>query len=352
MDFASTLNSVEKLNTSNYGSWSTRIQYYFLDQELWDTIGGSDTAPPIDDEATKRWKVKAGKAMYALTGETKRINIKEVNDNNRQMEKCYNCRKKGHYAKDCWYKKAEGNVATSSQNQKDEEEVWDFETSYVVEETNQQDKEGEIALATVSEKLVDYEHDWITDSRCSNHMTGDEKKLINVSKYKGDRVVETTNNSKISITHIGKTVFMSYHSSRQVELQNVYYVPGKEKYVSFYVLGKGEELPESQRADAVSSMVYEANARVRDPVYGCAGSIFHLQKQVSDLQVQLAKAQAQVVNMQCQQAHLLELICMEMGQSPQAISPPQQSLDNFTHNIPMSFLDDDNSGSVWEALWT
>ncbi|KAF2321867.1 hypothetical protein GH714_003250 [Hevea brasiliensis] len=65
-----------------------------------------------------------------------------------------------------------------------------------------------------------------------------------------------------------------------------------------------QELPESQRADAVSSMVYEASARIRDPVYGCAGAICHLQKQVNELQAQLAKAQAELVNMQCQQANL------------------------------------------------
>ncbi|CAN4119038.1 unnamed protein product [Withania somnifera] len=110
-----------------------------------------------------------------------------------------------------------------------------------------------------------------------------------------------------------------------------------------------QELPESQRADAVSSLVYEANARLRDPVYGCAGAICQLQKQVSDLQEQLAKAQAEVVNMQCQQANLIQLLC---GQSPQAISPPQQSLDNFT-SFPC-FLDDNINtfGSVWETLWT
>ncbi|KAH0664433.1 hypothetical protein KY284_029364 [Solanum tuberosum] len=151
------------------------------------------------------------------------------------MQKCYNCGKKGHYARNCWYKKAEGNVATSTQNKKDEEEIWDFETSYAVEETNQQEelvtchsnKEEEIALATVSEKLVDYEHDWIVDSGCSNHMTGDEKKLINMSEYKGGRVVVTANNSKTPITHIGKTVFVPHHNSRQMELQNVYHVPGR-----------------------------------------------------------------------------------------------------------------------------
>ncbi|KAH0632703.1 hypothetical protein KY284_035489 [Solanum tuberosum] len=280
------------------------MQYYFLGQELWDIIGGLDTTPPTDAEATKKWKVKARKVMYALTvsiddeflqriknvktpkeawdtlamiftkkndaklqrlenellsisqrnmmisqyfskefkgiitaiqgwvteptlselenllaneedlekplssftiededkalfskrqdyqkreaekssrpgGDQKnqhqksqRQNKQAKGFNNRQMEKCYNCGKKGHYARDCWYKKAEGNVATSFHNQKDEEEVWDFETSYAVEETNQQEesttchfnKEEEIALANVNEKLVDYEHDWIIDS--------------------------------------------------------------------------------------------------------------------------------------------------------------------------------------------
>ncbi|KAH0683665.1 hypothetical protein KY289_021417 [Solanum tuberosum] len=66
-NFASTLNSVEKLNASNYGSWSMRMQYYFLSQALWDIFGGSDTTLPTNVEAAKRWKVKAGKAMYALT---------------------------------------------------------------------------------------------------------------------------------------------------------------------------------------------------------------------------------------------------------------------------------------------
>ncbi|XP_010253538.1 PREDICTED: LOB domain-containing protein 1-like [Nelumbo nucifera] len=121
-----------------------------------------------------------------------------------------------------------------------------------------------------------------------------------------------------------------------------------------------QELPEYQRADAVSSMVYEANARIRDPVYGCAGAICQLQKQVSELQAQLAKAQAELLNMQCQQANLVALICMEMTQSQQP-ALLQQSLDNFM-NSPYSFqtngsFNEDNNnnnnlGSVWEPLWT
>ncbi|KAF9682070.1 hypothetical protein SADUNF_Sadunf05G0070100 [Salix dunnii] len=62
-----------------------------------------------------------------------------------------------------------------------------------------------------------------------------------------------------------------------------------------------QELPEHQRRDAVSSMVYEANARVRDPVYGCVGAISSLQQQIHSLQTQLAAAQAEVVHMRMRQ---------------------------------------------------
>lgn len=107
-----------------------------------------------------------------------------------------------------------------------------------------------------------------------------------------------------------------------------------------------QDLPESQRADAVSSMVYEASARIRDPVYGCAGAICQLQKQVSDLQAQLAKAQAEVVNMQCQQANLVALICMEMTQAQEPILQQHQYIDTSC------FLDENNLGTSWEPLWT
>ncbi|KAJ8620918.1 hypothetical protein MRB53_029447 [Persea americana] len=129
-----------------------------------------------------------------------------------------------------------------------------------------------------------------------------------------------------------------------------------------------QELPESQRADAVSSMVYEANARIRDPVYGCAGAICHLQKQVSELQTQLAKARAEVVNIQTQQANLLALVCMEMAHSEESQElTPQPFGDNYfpnnqynsssfsSHSFNGSFLDDNSYGlgSSWEpALWT
>lgn len=62
-----------------------------------------------------------------------------------------------------------------------------------------------------------------------------------------------------------------------------------------------QDLPEHQRGDAVSSMVYEANARVRDPVYGCVGAISSLQQQIDVLQTQLAVAQAEAVHLRVRQ---------------------------------------------------
>ncbi|KAK9913295.1 hypothetical protein M0R45_037117 [Rubus argutus] len=123
-----------------------------------------------------------------------------------------------------------------------------------------------------------------------------------------------------------------------------------------------QDLPESQRADAVKSMVYEANARLRDPVYGCAGAIFSLQKQISELQCQLAKAQAELLHMQCQQGNLIALNSMEMRsaapnttqQFKEAVAPIFQQQQYLNYNIDTScFLDENCLGTAsdWESLW-
>ncbi|KAM0953230.1 putative transcription factor AS2-LOB family [Dioscorea sansibarensis] len=107
-----------------------------------------------------------------------------------------------------------------------------------------------------------------------------------------------------------------------------------------------QELPESQRADAVSAIVYESSARMRDPVYGSAGVVSHLLRQVSDLQAELAKAQAHLLNIKAQNASLMAFHCMEMVESPQL--QPLVPLENS--NVSCDFFGAD---SVWEPdLWT
>ncbi|KAL5748161.1 hypothetical protein ACOSP7_025194 [Xanthoceras sorbifolium] len=122
-----------------------------------------------------------------------------------------------------------------------------------------------------------------------------------------------------------------------------------------------QELPVHQRADAVSSLVYEANARVRDPVYGCVGAISYLQNQVSQLQMQLAVAQA-------------EILCIQMQQEPASCLPTTNQIDqqddklfllscnnlNNNINIPGQYLGfaSSSTNSIQdpalkrESLWT
>lgn len=59
------------------------------------------------------------------------------------------------------------------------------------------------------------------------------------------------------------------------------------------------ELLPHQREDAVNSLAYEAEARVRDPVYGCVGAISFLQRQVQRLQKELDAANADLIRFAC-----------------------------------------------------
>ncbi|XP_050204699.1 protein ASYMMETRIC LEAVES 2 [Mercurialis annua] len=54
------------------------------------------------------------------------------------------------------------------------------------------------------------------------------------------------------------------------------------------------ELHPSQREDAVNSLAYEADMRLRDPVYGCVGVISLLQHQLRQLQMDLTCAKSEL----------------------------------------------------------
>lgn len=54
------------------------------------------------------------------------------------------------------------------------------------------------------------------------------------------------------------------------------------------------ELPASQREDAVNSLAYEAEARLRDPVYGCVRYISLLQTRLKEVQLDLYNAKKEL----------------------------------------------------------
>ncbi|GLJ17647.1 hypothetical protein SUGI_0307330 [Cryptomeria japonica] len=60
----------------------------------------------------------------------------------------------------------------------------------------------------------------------------------------------------------------------------------------------------AQRDDMVTSMVYEASARVKDPVNGCASEVHKLQKRIAELESQLGTKEAELKHMRAQYFNL------------------------------------------------
>ncbi|KAL6311801.1 hypothetical protein AAG906_020910 [Vitis piasezkii] len=84
--------------------------------------------------------------------------------------RCYNCGKKGHMAKDCWSKKGLWK--------------WDASTFAAI---------GESAFIATTSEQIDYEKDWIIDS-----------KSCRIFRVQGRHMVVTMNNSKLPIAHINE----------------------------------------------------------------------------------------------------------------------------------------------------
>ncbi|KAJ8470122.1 hypothetical protein OPV22_024465 [Ensete ventricosum] len=93
-----------------------------------------------------------------------------------------------------------------------------------------------------------------------------------------------------------------------------------------------QEIAVQHRGDAVSSLVYEANARVRDPVYGCVAAISTLHRQIQALQAQLAMAQAQMVHLRM--SHAASLARAGLGHSPMGAGSTSTGSSSMspTHN--------------------
>jgi hypothetical protein len=145
---------------------------------------------------------------------------------------CHNCGRKGHMARDCRSKRSDqGNSAIVK-----EEEEWDVQAlaAHCVDEIKERKDEIEgkedsaLAVAT-ADRSGNRLKDWIVDSGCSNHLTGDKERLTNPVKYNGSRVVVIADDSRHSIAHIGDVILQSEDQRRGLKLSDVYHVPGMKK---------------------------------------------------------------------------------------------------------------------------
>ncbi|KAJ6976141.1 hypothetical protein NC653_031853 [Populus alba x Populus x berolinensis] len=110
------------------------------------------------------------------------------------------------------------------------------------------------------------------------------------------------------------------------------------------------EVPQSQRADAANSLVYEANVRLRDPVYGCMGAISALQQQVQSLEAQLNAVRNEILKYRYRGANIIHSSHVALLSSgavsiaapspapstppPPAASPPPSSSSSSMYTQP------------------
>lgn len=136
------------------------------------------------------------------------------------------------------------------------------------EEELEEDMEAP-ALAAIKDPKINYKDDWIVDSGCSNYMTNDDNKLQDMTEYKGGKMVLTANNSKLSISYVGKTAVPRY-GPQQLQLERVYHVPGLKKNLlsvpqltaeGKYVLFGPQEVAIFRRLKVIGTPIMEGKKR-------------------------------------------------------------------------------------------
>ncbi|KMZ72000.1 putative LOB domain-containing protein [Zostera marina] len=105
----------------------------------------------------------------------------------------------------------------------------------------------------------------------------------------------------------------------------------------------------SNRFDAANSLVYEANVRIRDPVYGCMGAISTLQQQVQVLEAELNMVRTQILKLKYRRSSVNVLPTSHAAMvgrrgSSTPFPPPSGPLPPVTFS---QFSDLSNSSSIY-----
>ncbi|OIW09391.1 hypothetical protein TanjilG_20988 [Lupinus angustifolius] len=107
------------------------------------------------------------------------------------------------------------------------------------------------------------------------------------------------------------------------------------------------EVQPHQREDAVNSLAYEAEARIKDPVYGCVGAISVLQRQVIRLQKELDATNADLIRYTCNEIPNNTEDGRRIGEGGEGSSSSlNQSLSGFYY--PSSPWNNDPCGDAYQ----
>ncbi|KAH9330734.1 hypothetical protein KI387_002842 [Taxus chinensis] len=104
------------------------------------------------------------------------------------------------------------------------------------------------------------------------------------------------------------------------------------------------DVEDAKKQDTVKSLVYEATARMKDPVYGCTSVVNQLQEKITELESQLAATQEDLCNMFSQYDKLAFDFLMGTG------SQDDHHVIPSIANTEQALYEEDPS-LFWSPLW-
>ncbi|KAL4303890.1 hypothetical protein GQ457_10G000190 [Hibiscus cannabinus] len=137
---------------------------------------------------------------------------------NQSVVKCYRCGKPGHIKKYCRVKLSKVNVAS----EKDDDDQIKWEQCFTVEVD-----EGPTQIQALS-NTTKYEKEWIIDSGCSHHVTGNDSLFSEMRQHKMDRIIVTADDSAYPVAKEGD-VQIGIDDRNSVKLNDVFHVPGLKR---------------------------------------------------------------------------------------------------------------------------
>ncbi|XP_009623318.1 LOB domain-containing protein 21-like [Nicotiana tomentosiformis] len=137
-----------------------------------------------------------------------------------------------------------------------------------------------------------------------------------------------------------------FRSDEPKKFTNVHKVFGASNVIKIL-----NEVPQDQREDTVNSLVYEAEVRLRDPVYGCIGAIASLQRKMVELQHDLMVTRAHLAYYEAKPRPSTS--CSFLDYDPLNVNVPSVFVDTslsggFLDNFSQNSFGMDHSGSTNE----
>ncbi|KAK3001904.1 LOW QUALITY PROTEIN: hypothetical protein RJ639_022194 [Escallonia herrerae] len=270
-------NEMEKLVGKNYKYWRMCMEAYLQGQDLWELIAGTDAIPsdvPKNAESRQKWKIKCGKALFALRTYISKEFIDHVRDvcspkevwetldrlftkkNTARLQLLENelvMLKQGEIDTDEKISEARlrrylvrglqkeyGPFVTSIQGWSTQPSVEELENLL----SNQEALAKQMAKSFENDDVLfskgksdkknpfrskNKEEDSSAEKGCSHHVTGNDILFSEVHEHHGDRVIVTADNSTHPVAKEGVVTIDVANYTSSVKLHDSYHVPGLTK---------------------------------------------------------------------------------------------------------------------------